>query len=60
MRFSAAIQQIGLPHPAPEPVQPSNVTPLTSGAAPHPEPAVAAAGEGPLDLDQRVRLSGEW
>jgi hypothetical protein len=58
MRFSAAILQIA-------PREPARVRPLTSSPAERPqaepqEPAREAVQEPPPDLDQRVRLSGEW
>jgi hypothetical protein len=58
MRFSAAILQIA-------PREPARVRPLTTAAAERPqnefkEPVFHAVQEPPPDLDQRVRLSGEW
>lgn len=58
MRFSAAILQIA-------PREPAGVRPLTTEPAERrqtqpPEVAEQAAPEPPPDLDQRVRLSGEW
>ena len=57
MRFSAAVQQ-GVPRePAPELVA---RMPLERAPAMPQQPAPRAAQEPPPDLDQRVRLSGEW
>lgn len=57
MRFSAAVQQ-GVPREsAPELVA---RMPLERAPAVPQQPAPRAAQEPPADLDQRVRLSGEW
>jgi hypothetical protein len=57
MRFSAAIQ----------PQQPLRTTTasdfirrIVSGQLPQQQPAPVRADELPADLDQRVRLVGEW
>jgi hypothetical protein len=57
MRFSAAIQQIVVREP--EPAPPANApSPAADGSLPTlAQPAVPAP---PPDLDQRVRLTGEW
>lgn len=57
MRFSAAIQPAAPRGPAPvaRPVPP----PDDAVTLPAPQPPLPA-GEVPPDLDQRVRLTGEW
>lgn len=57
MRFSAAIQPTAPRGPAPvaRPLPPSE----DAFAPPMPQPPLPA-GEVPPDLDQRVRMTGEW
>lgn len=57
MRFSAAIQPPapGVPAPVAGPVPP----PDGAFTLPPPQPPLPAC-EVPADLDQRVRLTGEW
>jgi len=58
MRFSAAIQP---PSPLRTPAVAETVRRLVSRElAPRPQPAPPHAEDLPLDLDQRVRLIGEW
>lgn len=58
MRFSAAIQ----PHPPlRKPAAPDFIRKLVaSDPVPSAQPAPVRADELPIDLDQRVRLIGEW
>lgn len=57
MRFSAAIQQIARLGQAPaKPADAARVEPLPPLRQPVPEPP----RDLPADLDQRVRLVGEW
>lgn len=57
MRFSAAVHQSVPRQPAP---QLAAKLPLGRESQMPPQPAPQAAQELPQDLDQRVRLSGEW
>lgn len=57
MRFSAAIRQIAARDLVPE--QPAKV-PAEPAPGTSQQPLPRAAQEPPPDLDQRVRLSGEW
>lgn len=60
MRFSAAIQP---EHPLRTPAVADVIRRLMSSQsqpAPHAEPAPPRADDLPVDLDQRVRLIGEW
>ena len=57
MRFSAAIQQ--LPPRVPAPERSANRQIERPQSVPQ-EPAARKPQEPPPDLDQRVRLSGEW
>jgi hypothetical protein len=58
MRFSAAIHQIVAAEAAPA-VLSVTVRDEEADFLP-PEPALPLVQEPPPDLDQRVRLSGEW
>lgn len=58
MRFSAAIQA---PPPLRKPAAPDFIRKLVaSEPAPGAQPAPVRVDELPADLDQRVRLVGEW
>lgn len=59
MRFSAAIQPL---QPLRTPAAAELIRRLVSGEAPQqrPQPAPMRTDELPADLDQRVRLLGEW
>lgn len=57
MRFSTAIAPVVAREPAP---LPSKKNPAESRDPPPEQPVRPAAQEPPPDLDQRVRLSGEW
>jgi hypothetical protein len=58
MRFAAVIRQEHAPAPAPQPIHRPVPDELTGGAQPvAPQPQEVPAD---LDLDQRVRLAGEW
>lgn len=57
MRFSAAIQQIARLGQLPD--KPFDASPAER-ARPHPEPEPTLPKDLPADLDQRVRLVGEW
>lgn len=57
MRFSAAIDPIAPCAPAPQPLP---KLPIERQPPLPPQSAARTAHEPPADLDQRVRLSGEW
>ncbi len=56
MRFAAVIRQEHAPAPSPQPVRRPVSDELTRGA----QPIAPRPQEVPDDLDQLVRLVGEW
>ena len=56
MRFAAVIRQKHAPVPSPQPIGPPDLDELTGDA----QPVAPQLHEVPADLDQRVRLAGEW
>ena len=56
MRFAAVIRQEHAPAPSPQPIRRPVPDELTRGA----QPIAPQPQEVPVDLDQRVRLVGEW
>ena len=56
MRFAAVIRQEHAPAPSPQPIRCSVPDEITEGAQPITPPPREVA----VDLDQLVRLAGEW